>query len=150
MLTLSLVAANLAVFLLEFGLSTAALEVFERRWGLVPADVLESTRGSDGPAVLVTLLTSMVLHTGRLPLLSTVLYLIVFGLPVERRVGPARFGLLYLGGGLAGSLAYLLAQPASHQPAIGASGAIAGVIAAHLVLFPGMTLGSLSPVVFLR
>jgi membrane associated rhomboid family serine protease len=57
---------------------------------------------------------------------------------------------VYLTSGLVGNLAYLAAQPLSEAPAIGASGAIAGVIAAHLVLFPGATLGSLAPVLFLH
>jgi membrane associated rhomboid family serine protease len=149
LLTGVLIAANVAAFLVELSMD-GSLDPFVRRWGLVPADVLESLRGNDGPAALVTLLTSAFLHAGWLHLLSNLLYLVVFGPPVERRVGAARFGLLYLSSGLVGSLAYLLAQPASEVPAVGASGAIAGVIAAHLVLFPGATLGSLAPVLFLH
>ena len=72
----------------------------------------------------------------------------MFSLPVERRLGAAKFALLYVVSGLVGSLAYLLAQPTSDVPAVGASGAIGGVIAAHLVLYPGATLGSLAPVLF--
>jgi membrane associated rhomboid family serine protease len=147
--TAILVGANLALFLLELSLG-GGLEPFVRRWGLVPADVLESVRGSTGPAALVTLLTSTFLHAGWLHLASNALYLGVFGLPVERRVGTARFAVLYVASGLLGSLAYLLVQPMSEVPAIGASGAIAGVIAAHLALFPGATLGSLAPVLFLH
>jgi membrane associated rhomboid family serine protease len=150
MLTGLLVATNLAAFLLEVSLGPAELEPFLRRWGLVPADVLESLRGAEGPAALVTLWTSIFLHAGWLHLLANSLYLAVFGLPVERRTGSARFALLYFVSGLAGSVAYLFAQPTSDQPAVGASGAIAGVIAAHLVLFPGATLGSLAPVLFLQ
>jgi membrane associated rhomboid family serine protease len=149
LLTGSLIVANIAAFLFELSMD-GALDGFIRRWGLVPADVLESIRGNDGPAALITLLTSAFLHAGWLHLLSNLLYLAVFGPPVERRVGTARFGLLYLSSGLVGSLAYLLAQPGSESPAVGASGAIAGVIAAHLVLFPGATLGSLAPVLFLH
>src|SRR5437763_15739935 len=149
MLTALFVAANLAAFLLELSLG-GALDGFVRRWGVVRADVLDSLRGSAGPAALVTLLSSTFLHAGWLHLLSNLLYLGVFGLPVERRVGAARFALLYLISGLVGSLVYLLAQPAAEVPAVGASGAIAGVIAAHLVLFPGATLGSLTPVLFLH
>ncbi len=126
------------------------LDGFLRRWGLVPADVFDSLHGSAGPAALVTLLTSTFLHAGWLHLLANLLYLAVFGLPVERRVGAARFAVLYVVSGLVGSLAYLLAQPASDVPAVGASGAIGGVIAAHLVLYPGATLGSLAPVLFLH
>jgi membrane associated rhomboid family serine protease len=148
-LTWALITANVAAFVLELTLG-GRLDAFVRRWGLVPADVFESVRGVDGPAALVTLLTSAFLHAGWLHLLSNVLYLAVFGPPVERRLGAARFGLLYLASGVVGGLAYLLAQPSSDVPAVGASGAIAGVIAAHLVLFPGATLGSLAPVLFLR
>jgi membrane associated rhomboid family serine protease len=148
-LTWALIAANVAAFVIELTLG-GRLDAFVRRWGLVPADVLESVLGVDGPAALVTLLTSAFLHAGWLHLLSNVLYLAVFGPPVERRLGAARFGLLYLASGVVGGLAYLVAQPSSEVPAVGASGAIAGVIAAHLVLFPGATLGSLAPVLFLR
>ena len=144
MVTLTLVALNLAVFVLEVSLG-GEVDAFVRRWGLVPNDL----RGSEGQGALVTLLTSTFLHAGWLHLLSNLLYLTVFGLPVEHRVGSARFSLLYLVSAVVGSLSYLVAQPTSQTPAVGASGAIAGVIAAHLVLYPGATLGSVAPVLFL-
>jgi len=142
MLTLALVVANVACFAVELSLGDG-LAAFVRRWGLVPAEAAD-------PAASVTLLTSMFLHAGWLHLLSNMVYLGVFGPPVERRLGALRFAVLYLGSGLVGSLAYLLAQPSSMVPAVGASGAIAGLIAAHLVLYPGATLGSLAPVLFLH
>jgi membrane associated rhomboid family serine protease len=141
--TLVLVLANVAAFAVELTMGSE-VEWWVRRWGLVPADVAED------PAAAVTLLTSTFLHAGWIHLLANMLYLGVFGPPVERRLGPARFFGLYVASGLFGSLAYLLTQPASQVPAIGASGAIAGLIAAHLVLYPGATLGSLTPVLFLR
>jgi membrane associated rhomboid family serine protease len=144
MVTLVLIGINLAAFALELA-QGGEVDSFVRRWGLVPTDVF----GAEGRAALVTLLTSAFLHAGWLHLLSNLLYLGVFGLPVERRVGPGRFALLYVASAVVGSLAYLVAQPASQPPAVGASGAIAGVIAAHLVLFPGATLGTLAPVLFL-
>src|SRR6266851_1332260 len=147
MVTWLLVGANVAGFGLELSLG-GGLDGFLRRWGLVPADVFDSLHGSAGPAALVTLVTSTFLHAGWLHLLANLLYLAVFGLPVERRLGAAKFALLYVVSGLVGSLAYLLAQPASDVPAVGASGAIGGVIAAHLVLYPGATLGSVAPVLF--
>src|ERR1700736_5605482 len=115
MVTALLVAANLAGFVLELS-QREALDVFVRGWGVVPADVFDSLHGSQGPAALVTLLTSTFLHAGWLHLLANLLYLGVFGLPVERRIGAARFGLLYLLSGLVGSLAYLVAQPGSAVP----------------------------------
>src|SRR5919197_4016104 len=144
MVTLILVGINLAVFVFEVSLG-GSVDAYVRRWGLVPSDL----RAGSGQGALVTLLTSTFLHAGWLHLLSNLLYLAVFGPPVERRVGTARFGLLYLASAVIGSLAYLVAQPMSQTPAVGASGAIAGVIAAHLVLFPGATLRSMAPVLFL-
>jgi membrane associated rhomboid family serine protease len=141
--TLALVVLNLAVFALELS-QGADIDSFVRRWGLVPADVHEV------PLAAITLLTSTFLHAGWFHLGANMLYLVVFGLPVERSVGPARFSAIYALSGLVGSAAYLLAQPQSYTPAIGASGAIAGVIAANLVLFPGATLGSIAPVLFLQ
>jgi membrane associated rhomboid family serine protease len=150
MTTALLVLANLVAFALELSRGGSGVDAFVRRWGLVPVDVLDSLRGEDAPAALVTLLTSTFLHAGWLHLLSNLVYLGVFGPPVERRVGATRYLLIYLASGLTGSLAYLVAQPTSQAPAVGASGAIAGIIAAHLVLFPGATLGSLAPVLFLH
>src|SRR5712692_5629110 len=149
MVTWVFIAANLAAYALELS-AGVGLDAFLRRWGLVPADVFDALHGSAGPAALVTLLTSTFLHAGWLHLLSNLVYLAVFGLPVERRLGAVRFAILYVMSGLVGSLAYLVAQPASVVPAVGASGAIGGVIAAHLVLYPGATLGSLAPVLFLH
>jgi membrane associated rhomboid family serine protease len=148
MVTSALVVANLLGFLYELSLGDG-LDGFLHRWGLIPADVRASVEGgADSPAALVTLLTSMFLHTGWLHLISNLLYLAVFGPPVERQLGSARFAALYLASGLVGGIAHQLAQPMSTQPALGASGAVAGVIAAYLVLFPGATLGSVAPVLF--
>jgi membrane associated rhomboid family serine protease len=143
--TWTVVALNVATFLIELG-QGPNVDGFVRRWGLVPSDLI----GTEGARAAITLITSTFLHAGWLHLLSNLVYLGVFGPPVERRVGSTRFAALYFVSALAGSLAYLLAQPTSETPAIGASGAIAGVIGAHLVLFPGATLGSLAPVLFLR
>jgi membrane associated rhomboid family serine protease len=142
MLTWLLIGANVAVFLYELSLGDG-VESFIRRWGLVPADL------GDSPAV-VTIITSTFIHAGWLHVASNLLYLAVFGPPVERRLGSVRFGLLFIGAAAGGSLAYVLAQPQSTQAAVGASGAVAGLIAAHLVLYPNATLGSLAPVLFLQ
>src|SRR5438105_6407733 len=104
MVTWLLVAVNAAGFVLELSLG-GGLDGFLRRWGLVPADVLESLHGRAGPAALVTLVTSTFLHAGWLHLLANLLYLAVFGLPVQRRLGAAKLGLLYVGRGLDGTLA---------------------------------------------
>jgi membrane associated rhomboid family serine protease len=143
MVTAALVVANLLVFLFELSLG-ADVDGFIRRWGLVPADIGEA------PGAWITLLTSLFLHAGWLHLGSNLLYLAVFGPPVERRLGGARFAIVFLASGVMGNVVHVLVQPTSTVPAIGASGAISGLIAAHLVLFPGATLGTLAPVLFLR
>ncbi len=141
--TLALVVANVVLFVVELS-QGANIDTFVLRWGLVPTDV------RDGPAAAITLLTSTFLHAGWVHLVANMVYLAVFGPPVERRLGATRFLVLYFVSGLLGSLAYVLLQPLSTVPAVGSSGAIAGVIAANLVLFPGATLGSLAPVLFLH
>ena len=127
MVTLSLVGLNLVCFLLELSRGGEA-DALLRRWGLVPADVLGS------PAAWVTLVTSLFLHAGWLHLLSNVVYLGVFGWSVERRLGWLPYLGIYVASGVLGGLAYVAAQPGSDAPAVGASGAIAGLIAANLVL----------------
>jgi len=143
MVTIALCAANVAVFLLELSMGESVDSVIQR-WGLVSADVGAS------PAAWITLLTSMFLHVGWLHLLANLLYLAVFGVPVERRLGGAGLATVYLASGLVGNAAHLVVQPASTVPAIGASAAVSGVIAAYLALYPGATLGHLTPVLFFR
>lgn len=128
-----------------------AESAFLGRWGLVTDDVssaLASTISGGSPSalvVLVTLLTSTFVHASTLHLLANLLYLAVFGAGVESVLGGGRFLALYLLTGTLGGLAHVVAQPGSTIPAVGASGAIAGVTGAHLVLRPGATLGSVMP-----
>jgi membrane associated rhomboid family serine protease len=127
LVTLGLVGLTTACFLFEVSRGAEADPLIQR-WGLVPADVLAS------PAAWVTLVTSLFLHAGWLHLLSNVVYLGVFGGSVEQRLGWLRYLGVYLASGVVGGLAYVVAQPSSQAPAVGASGAIAGIIAANLVL----------------
>ncbi len=150
-ITILLILTTLATFGAELG-QGSELSSFVQRWGLVPADVSGWLRREPGAdlAPEVTLLTSTFLHAEWFHLLLNVLYLAVFGGAVETRLGKLRYLVLYLGSGAIGGLAHVLADPTSEVPAIGASGAIAGVIGANLVLLPGATLGSLAPVLFFQ
>ena len=76
---------------------------------------------------------------------ANMLYLWIFGDNVEDRVGHSRFLLLYLGSGLVAALTQLLMQPHSSLPMIGASGAIAGVLGAYFLFFPGARIVTLIP-----
>lgn len=111
---------------------------FVIRWGLIPA---EFWSGTDlAPTVpfpiWLTLLTSMFLHGGWLHLLGNMLYLWVFGDNVEAALGRWRFVLFYLLAGAGAALLQSVVFPRTTVPMIGASGAIAGVLGAYLVLFP--------------
>ncbi len=144
-----LFALNLAVFILELRAGDA-LPGLIARWGLVPADVSAALHGAPGagPGVLVTLVTSAFLHAGWAHLAVNLAYLAVFGAAVEAAVGLRRFLGLYLAGAAIGGLAQVLAQPDATTPVVGASAAIAALIAGYLALFPGATLASLAPVLF--
>lgn len=84
----------------------------------------------------LTLLTSMFLHGGLFHLFGNMLYLWIFGNNIEDYLGSFRFILFYITAGLAASLTHIIFNPGSTVPMIGASGAIAGVLGAYLVLFP--------------
>src|ERR1700757_2469373 len=82
------------------------------------------------------LLTNTFLHGGWLHLISNMWFLWIFGPAMEGRLGRIVFLVLYLGGGVAGSVVHVLTHVDSTEPVLGASGAIAAVIAAHAVTFP--------------
>jgi membrane associated rhomboid family serine protease len=84
----------------------------------------------------VSVLTAMFLHGGWLHLLGNMLFLFVFGNNVEDRLGRLRFLAFYLVCGYAATYGFALFQASSTQPLVGASGAIAGVLGAYLVLYP--------------
>ena len=122
----------------------AALDrLFETR-GVVPADLVAAVTGGNWLSrPVLDVFTSMFLHAGWLHLLGNLLFLWIFGANVEDRVGRARFLLVYLAGGVVAVVAQTLADPGSTAPMIGASGAIAAVLGAYLVLFPRARIQSL-------
>jgi len=90
-----------------------------------------------GPSpIYLTLLTSMFMHGGMMHIGGNMLFLWIFGDNVEHRFGHGRFAVFYLVSGLAASLAQIAISPHSAIPTLGASGAIAGILGAYLVLFP--------------
>jgi len=106
-------------------------------FGVTPASVTMQI-----PAVAVavpselTFITYMFLHGGWMHLIGNMLFLWVFGDNVEHAMGHLRFVVFYLACGVAGAVAHYLSVPDSTQPLIGASAAIAGIVAAYLMLFP--------------
>jgi membrane associated rhomboid family serine protease len=137
--TFGLIALNVAAFLVELSQpSEAALQSFIQAWGVVPR---EYTAMQDLPPGIPlpfwsTLLTSMFLHGGWMHLGGNMLYLWIFGDNLEKVMGAARFAAFYVVCGLAASFAHIVFGPGSSIPAVGASGAISGVLGGYLVLFP--------------
>jgi membrane associated rhomboid family serine protease len=112
------------------------------RFAISPAEVV----ALDEPLRLpIRLIAALFLHGGWLHLLGNLVYLIVFGDDVEGKLAPRRFLILYLASGLAATAAQIAATPRSTLPLIGASGAIAGVLGAFLVLFPKAKLQGVLP-----
>lgn len=142
--TWALVAANLAVFVWELRVGSG-LEAAVARLALSPAEALSPGPLAELAARLPRLFAALFLHGGWLHLLGNVAFLAVFGDDVENRLRLRRFFLLYLGSGLVASVAQIAASPRSTLPLIGASGAIAGVLGAFLVLFPKARLAGILP-----
>lgn len=143
--TVLLIVVNLAVFLFEASLATQSLNAFVTEWGLVPARLLADPHD---PRELLTVFTSMFLHGGWLHVLGNMLYLWIFGNNIEDRLGHVGFTLFYLAAGVAAALAQVAAAGPVDIPTVGASGAIAGVLGAYLVLYPGAAVVTLIPIFF--
>ena len=108
-------------------------------YGMIPAELFGLWRPRIHQALppWATIFTSMFLHGGWFHLIGNMVYLWIFGNNVEDVLGRGRYLLLYLACGIAAALAQAFANPASHIPMVGASGAIAGVLGAYLLLHPG-------------
>ncbi len=141
--TWALLLLNGAIFAYQLSLGSAASTLIERL-GLSPMVMLSSDGWADGRAP-AALLGHLFLHAGWLHLLGNLWVLHVFAPALEGRMGALRFGRLYLGCGVAAALAQVAVNPASAVPMIGASGALAGVLGAYLVLFPGSRVQTLMP-----
>lgn len=155
--TWALIGVNIAVFLGELlytnGLDPCLQTRLFYNYGLVPYSLVNGVQLSlqcstgtlyatgTAPAVYLTLLTSMFIHTGYLHIAGNMLFLFVFGGNIEARFGRAGYLASYIACGLAGGAAMVVTSvaagpPAVYIPSVGASGAISGVMAAYLVLCP--------------
>lgn len=146
-----LILCNLGVFGLELSLDHEGLAQLFYQFGIVPArhgdPAWAAEVGYRGPGIL-SYLTSMFLHAGWLHLIGNMWTLWIFGDNVEERMGRLRFLLFYLLCGLAAGVVHTLTSPLSQIPTVGASGAIAGVLGAYLLLFPRARILTVVPVLF--
>jgi len=125
--TFALIALNVLVFLAEL----SGGDQFITNWAFVPS------RSSEHPeANAVTLFSAMFMHGGWLHLFGNMLFLWIFGDNVEDRFGHVKFLIFYLLAGLAATFSQYWVSPGSTVPNVGASGAIAGVLGAYILMFP--------------
>ena len=138
--TVSLIAINVVIYMIEVGALMGGLDVNAlMSMGLTPKTLLGGSPFSVSPNALAhnsTLLTYMFLHASPLHLVGNMLFLWVFGDNVEDAMGHLRFLFFYLACGVFAGLAQCWMTPGVDTPTVGASGAVAGVIAAYLMLHP--------------
>jgi membrane associated rhomboid family serine protease len=125
--TVVLIALNILVFFLEL----SAGDAFIRQWAFIPGRF-----GQDPAGNISTIFSAMFMHGGWLHLGGNMLYLWIFGDNVEDAFGPVKFLAFYLVCGIAATFAQYFVAPGSRIPNVGASGAIAGVLGAYLLMFP--------------
>ena len=144
--TILFIAVNVLIFLYQF-FSPDGLQYFVYRMGAIPYEIThlkplsliiyESQEPISRLSPPLTLITSMFIHGGFAHLIFNMLYLWIFGNNIEDFLGPFRFVIFYLLSGLGASLTHIVFNANSQVPMIGASGAIAGVLGAYLILYPG-------------
>jgi membrane associated rhomboid family serine protease len=123
--TVLIIVLNALVFLAEL----AGGDAFVNQWSLVPANVVAGQGW-------ITILTSMFMHAGWAHILGNMIFFWAFGPEIEDVMGPVRFVVFYLLGGLAATAAQVAIDPSSTVPNLGASGAIAAVMGAFLITYP--------------
>jgi membrane associated rhomboid family serine protease len=124
--TVSLVAINVVMFILEL----QGGEEFVYNHAVIPVDFTE------GSFPILNVFTAMFMHGGWAHLLGNMLYLYVFGDNVEDNMGRGRFLLFYLLAGVIATFTQIYMNPGSHVANLGASGAISGVLASYMILYP--------------
>lgn len=125
--TYALIVINVLFFFVELSSGDA----FIQRWSVVPQRLLANPIGD-----FITVFTAMFMHGGWMHLIGNMLYLWIFGDNVEDRLGHGRYTVFYFLCGIAATFAQVLVDPNSNIPNLGASGAIAGVLGAYLLMFP--------------
>ena len=140
----ALIVINVLVFLFESMMPLELQNAFISTWGLTPIRFWQAP----GLETWLPLFTSMFLHGGWWHLISNMLALYIFGDNIEDRLGPVKYLVFYLVGGVIASGAHLIAYSGSRLPTVGASGAIAAVLGAYLILYPNARIVTLIPIFY--
>jgi membrane associated rhomboid family serine protease len=148
-MTWLLIAANCVIFLYEISLPAAAQEQFILRYALIPTEFLGPSARPFALLDGLPFLTNTFLHGGWLHLILNMWTLWIFAPAIEDRFGPIRFLIFYLLCGVLASLTHAVFNAGSEVPALGASGAIAGVLGCYARMFPFSRVIILVPILFL-
>lgn len=160
-ITYFLVAVNVLVFLFELTFPAAERQVFMFSFGVLPIRITALLTGAHHVSIegtvlpitaagaLIPVITSMFMHAGWLHLIFNMWWLWIFGDNVEDYLGHFWYLSFYLVSGIAGSAIHIAFNPLSAVPSVGASGAIAGIMGAYLILFPSARVTTLVPFFFL-
>ena len=148
---LGLIVVNFLVFFYELSLGaqgTGVLNDFLNGYSVVPCEYTNhcAAYASAPHPFWIALVTSMFLHAGWAHILGNMLFLYVFGNHIERSMGHGRYLVFYLLCGMGANALEIATAVNSNLPGLGASGAIAGVLAAYLVLYPTSRVGTLIPI----
>jgi len=142
MVTYALIAINVIIFFWEVASTGQFFEFTNQRaalifhqYGTVPAEITEGLIERNY-GVVAPLFTSMFLHAGIIHIGGNMLFLYIFGDNIEYKFGRGKYLALYLFWGIVADFVHMMSDPTSPIPALGASGAISGVLGAYLVLFP--------------
>jgi membrane associated rhomboid family serine protease len=146
--TVGIICVNALIFLVEINLGPVALDYVFQRGGIVPLRFTHPRLRGDYLNYL-TLLSSMFLHGGWMHIAGNMWTLWIFGDNVEDRMGRMGFLCFYLLSGLAAGIGHILTNPFSPIPTLGASGAVAGVMGAYLLLYPHARVITIIPIFFL-
>ncbi len=146
-----LIAANVMVFLYQVSLAPGASQLFVYQFGTIPAVVTGLRRLPASIATIppvLSVFTSMFLHGGWMHLIGNMWFLWIFGNNIEEAMGRLRYLGFYLLCGFLASWSHILSNTGSILPSIGASGAIAGILGAYIMLYPRARVLTLIPLFF--
>jgi membrane associated rhomboid family serine protease len=134
--------------LLHSGMTPLAQNAMLELGGVLPvqlSQILQHTDGGWTDPQFLTLFSALFIHAGWLHLLGNMIYLGVFGMPLERHLGGLGMAIVFVTGGALANLLVVMRVPDLSSPIIGASGAVSAVIGAYLGLFPSRRIGMLLP-----
>jgi len=144
LITILLIALNVIIFIFQISIGPEGMKELVYKFSVIPVQLYKGS----GTFRYFTLMTSIFFHASFLHLAGNMLYLWIFGNNIEDTMGKTKFLIFFLTCGIIGSLGHAMLNPNSQIPTIGASGAISGILAAYLLLYPKVKIITIVPIFF--